>query len=119
MTRIVAVAPVVPGYSYSQAEITAELAPLITHQDSHRIVLERMHANSGILTRHTALPLERYRSLGGFRETNQIFVEVATELAGRALSIALDQSGLEPRDVDYLIFTSVTGISAPSIDALQ
>jgi alkylresorcinol/alkylpyrone synthase len=118
MTRIAAVTPVVPGYSYSQAEITAELAPLITHQDSHRIVLERMHANSGILTRHTALPLERYRSLGGFRETNQIFIEVATELAGRALSTALEQAGVAPRDVDYLIFTSVTGISAPSIDAL-
>jgi alkylresorcinol/alkylpyrone synthase len=118
MTRIAAVAPVVPDYSYSQAEITAELAPLITHQDSHRVVLERMHANSGILTRHTALPLERYRDLGSFTETNEIFVRVATELTGRALTAALDACGLGPRDVDYIIFTSVTGISAPSIDAL-
>jgi alkylresorcinol/alkylpyrone synthase len=118
MTRIVAVAPVVPEYSYSQAEITAELAPLITHQDSHRVVMERMHANSGILTRHTALPLERYRELGEFRETNQIFIEVATELAARALTRALEVAGIAPADVDYLFFTSVTGISAPSIDAL-
>jgi alkylresorcinol/alkylpyrone synthase len=118
MTRIAAVAPVVPGYVYSQAEITAELAPLITHQDSHKAVLERMHANSGILTRHTALPLERYRNLGSFRETNEIFIDVATDLSSRALSTALEQAGLAPSDVDYIMFTSVTGMSAPSIDAL-
>jgi alkylresorcinol/alkylpyrone synthase len=118
MPRIAAVVPVLPAYRYTQAEITAELAPLITHQKSHRAVMERMHANSGISTRYTALPLERYRDLGGFRESNEIFVEVATELTGRALSAALDQAGLAPTDVDYVIFTSVTGISAPSIDAL-
>ncbi len=118
MTRIAAVAPVVPDHRYSQAEITAELAPLITHQDSHRIVMERMHANSGILTRHTALPLERYRDLGGFREANEIFIEVATDLCARALTVALDQAGIAPDEVDFIMFTSVTGISAPSIDAL-
>jgi len=118
MTRIAAVAPVVPDYRYSQAEITAELAPLITHQDSHRVVMERMHANSGILTRHTALPLERYRSLGGFRETNEIFVQVATDLSARALTTALDAAGIAPSEVDFIMLTSVTGISAPSIDAL-
>jgi alkylresorcinol/alkylpyrone synthase len=77
-----------------------------------------MHANSGILTRHTALPLERYRNLGSFRETNEIFIEVATDLSARALSTALEQAGLAPGDVDYIMFTSVTGMSAPSIDAL-
>lgn len=118
MTRIAAIAPVVPSYRYSQAEITAELAPLITHQDSHRVVMERMHANSGILTRHTALPLERYRELGSFRETNQIFIEVATDLSARALTTALESAGIAPSEVDFIMLTSVTGISAPSVDAL-
>jgi alkylresorcinol/alkylpyrone synthase len=118
MTRIAAVAPVLPDYSYSQAEITAELVPLITHQDSHRVVLERVHGNSGIDTRYTALPLERYRDLGTFKQTNELFIEIATDLCARALSTALEQAGLAPKDVDYLIFTSVTGISAPSVDAL-
>jgi alkylresorcinol/alkylpyrone synthase len=118
MPRIVAVTPVVPAYRYTQAEITAEIAPLITHQDSHRVVMERMHANSGIDTRYTALPIEQYRDLGSFGDINQIFIEVATDLSARALSTALDDAGLTPTDVDYIIFTSVTGISAPSIDAL-
>jgi alkylresorcinol/alkylpyrone synthase len=118
MTRIAAVAPVLPDYSYSQAEITAELVPLITHQDSHRVVLERVHGNSGIDTRYTALPLERYRNLGSFKQTNELFIRIATDLCARALTTALEQAGLSPKDVDYLIFTSVTGISAPSVDAL-
>ncbi|MDJ0333661.1 3-oxoacyl-[acyl-carrier-protein] synthase III C-terminal domain-containing protein [Salinibacterium sp. G-O1] len=118
MTRIAAVAPVLPAYEYTQAEITAELAPLITSAPGPRAVLERMHAASGIGTRFTALPIERYRSLGSFRETNDIFIEVATELAERALRAALAGCGLEAQDVDFVMFTSVTGISAPSIDAL-
>ncbi|MEJ1230807.1 MAG: hypothetical protein WDM88_09715 [Galbitalea sp.] len=118
MTRIAAVAPVVPDYRYSQAEITAELLPLIAHQDAHRAVLERVHGNSRIDTRYTALPLESYRDLGSFRSTNEIFIRVATDLAARALSTALDRVGLAPAAVDFVLFTSVTGISAPSIDAL-
>ncbi len=118
MSRIAAVAPVLPAHVYTQAEITAELAPLISAVPARRAVLERMHAASGIATRHTALPLERYRTLGTFRESNDLFIEVATDLAERALREALAAVGLEPPDVDYVMFTSVTGIAAPSVDAL-
>jgi len=118
MTRIAAVAPVLPAFVYTQSEITAELAPLMTQVPARQAVIERMHAASGIGTRHTALPLERYRELGTFRETNDIFIEVATDLGERALRIALDDAGLEPSDIDFVLFTSVTGISAPSVDAL-
>lgn len=118
MTRIVAVAPVLPEYSYSQAEITRELVPLISSDPGRRAVMERMHAAAGIGTRHTALPLEQYRDLGSFGESNDIFIRVATDLAERALADALAQAGLAASDVDFVMFTSVTGISAPSIDAL-
>ena len=114
MTRIVAVAPVLPEYSYSQAEITRELVPLISSDPGRRAVMERMHAAA----RHTALPLEQYRDLGSFGESNDIFIRVATDLAERALADALAQAGLAASDVDFVMFTSVTGISAPSIDAL-
>lgn len=118
MSRVAAVAPVLPAFAYTQAEITAELAPLISTVPGKRAVLERMHASSGIATRHTALPLERYRDLGDFRQANDTFIEVATDLAERALRTALADAGLEAPDVDFVMFTSVTGISAPSVDAL-
>lgn len=118
MSRIAAVAPALPAYTSTQAEITAELAPLLTPVGARRAVLERMHSSSGIATRHTALPLERYRDLGDFREANDLFIACATDLAERALREALDAAGLEPPDIDFVLFTSVTGISAPSVDGL-
>ncbi|GHF25474.1 type III polyketide synthase [Pseudolysinimonas yzui] len=117
MSRIVAVAPALPEHSYAQSDITAELSELITHDATKRAVLERFHAASGIGTRHTVLPLEQYRGLRSFGDANDIWIREGTALAARAVAAALTTAGLEPEDVDYLFFTSVTGIAAPSIDA--
>ena len=118
MTRIAAVAPVLPDFAYTQAEITQELATFLGPEKGKRSVLERLHSASGIDTRHTALPLEKYRELGSFGDTNDEFIRVAADLAERALTDALAASGFTARDVDFIMFTSVTGMSAPSVDAL-
>ena len=117
MSRIVAVAPALPDHVYEQGEITAELSGLITSDATKRAVLARFHAGSGIGHRHTVLPLERYRDLHSFGESNDLWISEGTDLAARAVSAALDAAGLVAADVDYLLFTSVTGIAAPSIDA--
>jgi len=120
MSRIAAVAPALPPFAYTQEEITAELAPLITPDagSPRRAVLERLHAASGISTRHLAVPLERYATLTDFGQTNDLFVSVGLDLAEQALRDALKLCGLVPEDVDHIMFTSVTGVSAPSLDAL-
>ena len=117
MTRIVAVAPVVPARSYSQAEITTALLAMITSDPGRQAVMRRIHASSGVETRNLVMPLERYSSLASFQESNDYFIAEGTTLAERALVGALAAAGLEPADVDFLLFTSVTGIAAPSIDA--
>lgn len=118
MSTIAALAPVLPGWVYPQAEITAELAPLLTGEDRARVVLERIQAASGIETRHLAMPLGAYRDLHSFTQANDLFIRLGTDLAERAVRQALDAAGLAPEDVDFLLFTSVTGVSAPSLDAL-
>ena len=117
MSRIVAVAPALPEHSYTQQQITDELGDLISPDAGRRAVLQRFHEASGIGTRHTVLPLERYRDLGDFGASNDIWIREGTALAARAVRDALDAAGLDASDVDYLLFTSVTGIAAPSIDA--
>jgi alkylresorcinol/alkylpyrone synthase len=117
MSRIVAVAPALPEHAYTQAEISAEIGSLITHDAQRLAVLSRFHAASGIGHRHTVLPLERYRDLHGFEEANDLWLQEGTALAARAVTAALDAAGLRPTDIDHLLFTSVTGIGAPSIDA--
>ena len=118
MARIASVAPVLPDHASSQSDIAAELGDLVTADPALRAVLKRFHAASGISTRHTVLPLEAYRDLGGFGAANDVWIREGTRLAAVALERALADAGLTGADVDFLFFTSVTGIAAPSIDAL-
>ena len=111
------VAPVVPDRSYSQGEITAALLAMITSDPQRQAVMRRIHAASGVETRSLVMPLERYSSLGSFQESNDFFIAEGTTLAERAITQALATAGLLASDVDFLLFTSVTGIAAPSIDA--
>ena len=117
VSRILAVAPALPARSYRQEEITSALLAMITSDPARQAVMRRIHAASGVETRSLVLPLERYSSLGSFREANDLFITEASSLAEQAVTQALATAGLTPADIDYLLFTSVTGIAAPSIDA--
>lgn len=118
MARIAAVSPALPPNVYPQAEITAEIGPLITSDPSKLALLNRLHAGSRVDTRHLVRPLISYRDRQSFTQTNDLFIEEAADLAERSLRAALDTAGLSPTDVDFIMFTSVTGVSAPSIDGL-
>jgi alkylresorcinol/alkylpyrone synthase len=119
MSTIAAVAPVLPEQSYPQGLIAAELATMLVGGDDGRAaLLARLHGSMGITRRHLALPLERYPQIRTFTEANDAFIALGTELAERAARRALADARLSPGDVDFLLFTSVTGVSAPSIDAL-
>ena len=117
MSRILAVAPALPEHVYAQAEITAELSDIITDDRVKRAVMSRFHQASGIGHRHTVLPLEEYRELRSFQQANDLWISEGTALAARAVTAALASCGLAADQVDYLLFTSVTGMAAPSIDA--
>ena len=118
MARIVAVAPALPAHVYSQGEITDTIAPMVTTDRTKQAILRRLHASSRVETRHLVMPIEQYRNESTFTQSNDRFIEVAADLTEQALRDALDIAGLKPEDIDYVMFTSVTGISAPSIDAL-
>ena len=118
MSRMLAVSPALPPHAYRQAEITAEIGGLLTREPGRRALLERVHGSSGVHTRHLVLPLEKYAGLGSFGESNDLFLREGAELAAGAVLEGLRSAGLRPADVDHLLFTTVTGVSAPSLDAL-
>jgi alkylresorcinol/alkylpyrone synthase len=68
--------------------------------------------------RYLALPTEEYYSLTTWGKANDAWIKVGQELGEQALCRALQYAGLEKEQLGALIFTSVTGISSPSIDAL-
>ncbi|PJJ61369.1 type III polyketide synthase [Compostimonas suwonensis] len=118
MSRIAAVAPVLPVEVYTQAEITHHLAPLIARDPGKRAVMSRLHTSSKVATRHLVRPLESYAALDSFTVSNDVFISEGLLLAERAIRDALEIAGVEAQDVDFLLFTTVTGVSAPSLDAL-
>ncbi|MFI7236659.1 type III polyketide synthase [Streptomyces cyaneofuscatus] len=117
MTRIAAVHGALPPHRHTQRKVTDMVAATCLPPGADRHVLDRLHKNAGVRTRHTALPLESYRDLDGFGAANDVFIRSAVDLGGQAVRGALRAAGLRPTDVDLLMFTSVTGIAAPSVDA--
>ena len=118
VSRIAAVATALPQHVYSQQDITDVVAPLVTVDPKRQALMRRLHASSKVRTRHLVLPLEQYRDALTFGQTNDRFVAEATALAGAAVTDALRTAGLAADQVDLVVFTSVTGVSAPSVDAL-
>lgn len=117
VSRIVAAAPAVPAHRYSQAEITRVLEPLLTHDPSRAALLRRIHASAGVQTRNLVMELDQYAGLASFHEANDLFITAGTDLAERATIDALAAAGIRADEVDFVLFTSVTGVAAPSIDA--
>src|SRR5262249_61816923 len=76
-----------------------------------RGLLDRLHRNDGVDTRHVALPLPEYDGLRGITARNDRYLEAALDVGEQALRGALDAAGLTGSNVDLLIVTSVTGVA--------
>jgi len=118
MSHVVAVSALRGPHVHPQAEITEAIAPLLTSDPELLAVTRRLHAASGVTTRGLALPLDAYATLGGFGAANEAFAAVGLQLAESVARSALERAGLTPGDVDVLVFTTVTGVTAPSLDAV-
>jgi alkylresorcinol/alkylpyrone synthase len=68
--------------------------------------------------RYLAVPAEQYVDIKTWGEANNIWIRVAQELGEQALCLALRNAGMTTEDVGALLFTTVTGVASPSIDAL-
>ncbi|OBE92707.1 stilbene synthase [Mycobacterium sp. 852002-10029_SCH5224772] len=108
---IAAVAVQFPPNRYTQDEAIGALIDL-AGPDFRRFAL-----SSGVEHRNTALPLARYRELNGFTDANEAYLDVALDLAERALLKALDKAGVAPSEVDIVFSTTVTGLAVPTLEA--
>jgi alkylresorcinol/alkylpyrone synthase len=118
MPVIRSVATALPPHALSQEHIRdaarMHFAPAFPEIDRYMSVFR--HAR--IDTRYFSAPLEWFMTPRGFKECNDLYLETATALGAAAARACLEQAGLEPADVDHLIWVSTTGMAAPSPDAM-
>jgi len=116
--RIAGAASAFPKHYYSQKFLLEQLQQYWGDRLPNPQVLARLHRNVAVEGRHLALPTEKYYDITTWGQANDIWIQVAQELGEQALCRALHGAGVESRRLGALFFTSVTGISSPSIDAL-
>jgi alkylresorcinol/alkylpyrone synthase len=115
--KIVSAASALPRFYYDQATVKARLKRIWAEHDDVVRRLDVLYERCGVEGRHFALPIDRYEELANFGEFNDEWIRCALELGGEAVTKALARAGLAPRDVDLILFSTVTGLAAPSIDA--
>lgn len=116
--RIASAASAFPKYYYPQKVLLEKLQEYWGDRLRNPQMLARLHRNVAVEGRHLAMPPEKYYELETWGNANDVWIEVAQELGEQALCRALHNAGLATSDLGALFFTSVTGISSPSIDAL-
>ena len=115
--RITGVGSAMPEHRYDQEAIRHALQHYWGEGLQRPALLERLHARTGVESRHLSFPLQRYAALSSFGETNRAWLEVAEELGARAIDQALQKAGIGRRDIDALFVVSITGVASPSLDA--
>src|SRR5215471_1668820 len=116
--KIASAASAFPKHYYPQQVLLEEIQRYWGDRLPNPQMLARLHRNVAVEARHLCLPPKEYHNLKTWGQANDIWIKTATELGEQALCRALTYGGIAPGELGALFFTSVTGISSPSIDAL-
>jgi alkylresorcinol/alkylpyrone synthase len=116
--QIVSAASAYPQHYYPQEQLLEALQEYWGDQIANPHVLRRLHRHVGVDGRFLSLPKEEYSKIKTWGEANDHWIRTAQELGEKAISSALKDAELNPTNLGAFFFTSVTGISSPSIDAL-
>jgi alkylresorcinol/alkylpyrone synthase len=115
--NIASAATAFPKHYYPQNVLSAAFRRYWDDKLEDADLFERLQAHVGVDGRYLVLPREAYETIANFGETNDVWIQAATDLAEEATSCALTRAGLDKSQIDAIFFDSVTGIASPSIDA--
>ncbi len=116
--QIASAASAFPKHYYPQKFLLEQLQEYWGDRLRNPQMLERLHRNVAVEGRHLAIPYEKYYDIHTWGDANNVWIQVAQELGEQALCRALQNAGVEKNLLGALFFTSVTGISSPSIDGI-
>lgn len=115
--KIASVRSAFPPHWHDQRQITESLVRVMGLSGREADRLRLLHGNCGIDGRHLVQPLDRYDAGIEFTGANATWLRGALELGERACRDALAAAGVRADEVDAILFTTVTGLASPSVDA--
>jgi predicted naringenin-chalcone synthase len=116
--KIKTVATALPKYYKETKEILPFVEQWLTGQDERlRRKTIKIFEGAAVDKRYSIMDPVEVFTRTSFEDRNDIYRREVVPLASKALSKALNQSGWEAQDLDYIITVSCTGIMIPSIDA--
>ncbi len=116
--KIKAVSKQLPKYSRTTAEIIPFLDTWLTGQEERFVKkVKKIFEGAGVDKRYSIMdPIEVFTKTS-FEERNDIYVREVINLGEKVLEKALVKANWNPKDLDYIITVSCTGIMIPSLDA--
>ena len=117
MPKLAGVDTALAPYRVEQAVVRELAGRIFRGRLPHLDRLLSVFDHAGIHTRYLSVPLSWFERAHTAEESNRIFIETATCLGARASENVLAKAGLEPSDIDYVLYINTTGLATPSIDA--
>jgi len=117
MPRLAAVRTAVPPHRVDQSLAADFARDLFGRRLAGIERLLPVFTNAGIATRHFVKPPAWFGEPHSLAEKNRDYIEAATDLCERAVHDLLAATGLEPGDVDTILYVNTTGLATPTIDA--
>lgn len=116
--RILSVAKQLPKYTRPIPEILPYVETWLEGQEERfRRKVLKIFAGAGVDRRYSIMDADQVFTPTSFEEKNDIYAKEATALAEQSLTKSLKKAQLNPRDIDFIITVSCTGIMIPSMDA--
>ena len=115
--RIASVASAFPKNRYDQYVLLNALKKHWGPKMENPQFIERLHGRVGVDTRNLALTIEEYEGLKNWKQANDHWIAIATDLGAEALAAACVRGGIDPKKLGAIFFVSVTGVASPSVDA--
>lgn len=115
--HIIGVETVFPGHEVDQAALTSAIKEKWQDADINTRIVDKIHNASQVKKRHLARSVENCVVDSTFAERNGAFIEVGVDLAEKSVRSLLVKAQVEPREISQIIFTTVTGLAVPSIEA--
>jgi predicted naringenin-chalcone synthase len=116
--KIVTVTKELPEFSRETAQIMPFLDVWLANQEPRFVKkVKKIFEAANVEKRYSIMEPEDVFTKTSFEERNKIYVSEVIKLGEKVLTKALEKANWKPKEIDYIITVSCTGIMIPSLDA--